>query len=237
MQRPIARLLVTVSVCAAGATHAQGKDIGGQVFIVTRGGPAIKLALVRVAAFRKADMETHVRDIDSQLADERAKADAEVSEASRSLQRAKRAVAGGLGEWMKRDAETHGRETNTKAAIDRGHSVWQKFHAAEQKIAPAETRLREAVARQRLLSSAAPYFAQLPEPFGTAKTDADGRFKLTVPDEETVAVLASSSRTIFDRVETYFWVVRLAPNETSLTLSNDNLTTSGSVDSLVTTRE
>ena len=65
-------------------------DIDGQVFIVTRGGPAIKLALVRVAAFRKVDIETHVRDIDSRLAGERAKADAEVSEASQSLQRAKR---------------------------------------------------------------------------------------------------------------------------------------------------
>src|SRR5438105_15765179 len=90
MQRAIARLLVAVCACAAGATHAQGMDIDGQVFIVTRGGPAIKLALVRVAAFRKVDIETHVRDIDSRLAGERAKADAEVSEASQSLQRAKR---------------------------------------------------------------------------------------------------------------------------------------------------
>ena len=207
------------------------------MFIVTRGGPAIKLALVQVAVFRKADIETRVHDTDSRLAGERAKADAEVSEASQSLQLAKRAVAGGLGEWMKREAETHGRETNTKAAIDRGHSVWEKFHAAEQKIPTAETRLREAVARQKLLYSAAPYFAQLPEPLGTAKTDADGRFKLIVSDEEDIAVLASSSRTIFDRVEKCFWIVRLAPHDTSLTLSNDNLTTSGSADSLVTTKE
>ena len=120
----IARVLVAVCACAAGATHAHGKDIDGQVFIVTAAGPAIKLALVEVKLFVQADIERHIRDID---------------------------------------------------------------------LAP----------------------------------DSEGDH----------ALVATSGRTLFNSTERYFWVVRLKHGDTKATLSNDNLTTSGRADSLVTTKE
>ncbi len=101
----------------------------------------------------------------------------------------------------------------------------------------ARLQLRELRARQKTLNSAAPFFVDLPQPVATAKTDADGRFELTIPDKGEYVLVASAERTVFNDVERYFWVVRLNSEEFKATLSNDNLTTSGSADSLLTTKE
>jgi hypothetical protein len=211
---------------------ASGKTIDGQVFIVTAGAQAIKLALVQVIAVAQADTEKHISDTDVAVAAEQAKADAEVNEATQAAQQAKRAVAGGFGEWMRRVARERPNENSPE--IPRAES--QKFHAAEQRAAKAVGRLAEARARQKVLQSAAPYFVDLPTPTATAKTDADGRFQLNVPDEGDYVLLATSTRAVFNTVEKYFWIVRLKPQVSKVTLSNDNLTTSGSPDSLVTTK-
>jgi hypothetical protein len=88
-----------------------------------------------------------------------------------------------------------------------------------------------------MLQSAAPYFLGLPEPTATAKTDADGRFKLNLPVEGDFVIVASSTRQVFDKVEKYYWMVRLKPAELTLSLSNDNLTSSRGPDSILTTKE
>ena len=167
----------------------------------------------------------------------RARADAQVSEAKQSLSRAKRAYLAVSGESIQQDTGTGGSLKDQRDAIRRAMALGTRRGEAMNKLTAAETLLRDAIARRRGFDSAAAYFAALPEPLATGKTDADGRFKLTVPEKDEIVVLATSSRMTFDRVERYFWIVRLAPQETHLTLSNDNLTTSGSADSLVLTKE
>jgi hypothetical protein len=238
MQRAIARLLVAVCACAAGATSAQGKDIDGQVFIVTAAGPAIKLALVEVKLFVQADIERHIRDIDLAPDSERSKADATLAKAREELQAAERTVGGPHGyderwrglayaEWVRRYQHSPADAP----------AVARRFNAAVERVSQAKENVTQALLRQKLSRSGAPYFENLPTPLTSVKTDADGRFRITVPDEGDHALVATSGRTLFNSTERYFWVVRLKHNETKATLSNDNLTTSGSADSLVTTKE
>ena len=51
---------------------------------------------------------------------------------------------------------------------------------------------------QKALNSAAPFFVDLPQPVATAKTDAEGRFQLTIPDKGEYVLVASAERTVFN---------------------------------------
>jgi hypothetical protein len=229
------RLLIlafSVVLCAHASTSA--RTIDGQVFIVTAGGLAIKLALVQVAAVSQSDVQKHIADIDASLAEEREKIDATVAELTQAIQRDRRSLGpakwaggkGGFGWWM---MEGPGRGKN-------GATEWPKFHAIEQRLAKNEERASEPRSRQKYLYSAAPYLADLPPAVETAKTDADGRFQLSVPDEGDYVLVASASRLVLNVTEKYCWMVKLDSRASKVTLSNDNLTTSGSSDSIVTTQ-
>src|SRR5438874_6038992 len=206
------RLFAALSVLVCVTANA--KTIEGEVFIVTAGGPAIKLALVQVKAISKIEMENHIAKIEQQSAPERAEADSAVSRATKEISRPK------VDELMTlKENPTHGDRRQHEKQIE------TRIYARIQ--------LKELRARQKTLNSAAPFFVDLPQPVATAKTDADGRFELTIPDKGEYVLVASAERTVFNDVERYFWVVRLNSEESKVTLSNDNLTSSGSPESVL----
>jgi hypothetical protein len=86
---------------------------------------------------------------------------------------------------------------------------------------------------KRYLDSAQPFFESLPKPIATAKTDSNGRFHLQTKRAANEIVLgAVANRKIGDSTEYYNWLV--APETPSdVTLSNDNLTTSASQQSII----
>ena len=214
-------IVVSVLLCAS----MDAKTIRGDVFIVTAGGPAIKLALVQVKAISKIEMENHIAKIEQQIAPERAEADSAVSRAMKeSDARIKQMQAMTLKEIQRQMADDLKR-----SRAERDKAIQAPIHARIQ--------LKELRARQKTLNSAAPFFVDLPEPVATAKTDADGRFELTIPDKGEYVLVASAERTVFNDVERYFWVVRLNSEESKVTLSNDNLTSSGSPESVLATKE
>ena len=160
-----------ILLSAIVVSSARGKTIDGQVFIVTAAGPAIKLALVQVGMFAQSDIEQHIRETDVTLSSQQAKADAAVAEATKELQKAKRAIAGGYAAWVMSHEFT--------PAEARADAL--KYDAAKQRVPKAEEHLAETLLRQKIFRSAAPYFVDLPTPTATAKTDADGRFQLNIP--------------------------------------------------------
>jgi hypothetical protein len=111
-------LLTVFCLSAFVAASAIGKDINGQIFIVTAGAQAIKLPLVQVGAISKADLEKHVSEIESQTAPEHAKADSAVTESTEEFQNAKRAVAGGFGKWMMTLQKTQSKDPTGKPWAD-----------------------------------------------------------------------------------------------------------------------
>ena len=217
------RLFAALSVLVCVTANA--KTIEGEVFIVTAGGPAIKLALVQVKAISKIEMENRIAKIEQQIASERAEVNSAVSRAMKeSDARIKQMQAMTLKEIQRQMADDLKR-----SRAERDKAIQAPIHARIQ--------LKELRARQKTLNSAAPFFVDLPEPVATAKTDADGRFELTIPDKGEYVLVASAERTVFNDVERYFWVVRLNSEESKVTLSNDNLTSSGSPESVLATKE
>lgn len=89
---------------------------------------------------------------------------------------------------------------------------------------------------QSYLGSAKPFFNALPKPIATARTDADGKFKIQASSGK-LALAATAYRRIVDEVEQYFGVIGVEINRSpaTVTLSNDNLTDSSSNESLLRT--
>ncbi len=215
---------------------ASGKELEGQVFVVTKGAQAIKLPLVPIMALRVDELQTHVGEIAGKTNPECAKAESKTRTSIEELQSARRGVSGGFGKWMMTLQKTQPKDPAGKAWAD-PRTEALRYNALQKEIPKLEARAANAAAQQKVVCSAAPYFENLPQPVVTAKTDADGRFKLTVPDDVEIVIAARSQRQVFNTVENYFWMIRVKPTDSNITLSNDNLAASGSGDSVLATKE
>ena len=76
-------------------------------------------------------------------------------------------------------------------------------------------------------------FSHLPRGISTATTDADGKFTLKLPKPGKYALTASAERRILDETEVYRWLIWVRDSDKTITLSNDNLIESGSLDSVI----
>lgn len=123
------------------------------------------------------------------------------------------------------------------------HAIRERLRSAVEK---AEGKLRELESRRQALVSgrsgpAVPampvvnafpaltgeyLFVGLPAGISAAKTDADGRFELTLPKRGDCFLAASAERTTLMGKEAYYWLVELpasARDGSPVLLSNDNL--------------
>jgi hypothetical protein len=82
---------------------------------------------------------------------------------------------------------------------------------------------KEALRYVTYLMSSQRLFEHLPPAIAATKTDADGNFSLTVPDRSRIVIGAATSRAVFDKVETYHWLVPADEVSGKIMLSNDNL--------------
>jgi hypothetical protein len=68
------------------------------------------------------------------------------------------------------------------------------------------------------------------------KTDADGKFSIQLNRTGTFVLAANATRRVFNKTENYYWLITV-PVDTDLGkrifLSNDNLATTDSKDSLI----
>ena len=91
--------------------------------------------------------------------------------------------------------------------------------------------------REDLLSGAF-YLDEMPKPVEVAQTDSQGRFSFNVPADGDFAVVAGVQRNENDATKRYYWFVPVSvasePTKEVL-LSNNNLSSQGSADSLVLT--
>lgn len=93
--------------------------------------------------------------------------------------------------------------------------------------------LRDAGDMSRDAKSA--YFAKLPNPSATAKTDADGKFTLNIKGAGDYAVFAQAERMASgEKREVYFWIAKIKSDgkPQKLSLSNSNILGSSSAKSL-----
>lgn len=75
------------------------------------------------------------------------------------------------------------------------------------------------------------FFATLPRPSITTKTDAQGHFTVRLPASKQFAVIAHDSRVVGSQTEEYYWCVKYPSTESrksgKIVLANDNLAGTG----------
>ena len=201
------------------------KTIDGQVFITTQGGETIKLSLVEVILF---DEKTITDNMQKKI--EAAKPICEYLQGLETPFEENLEIAQDVENAAKDDAD----QNTSPAALARA--------LAEEKIARAHmdtVKARIAYDMARGLAdythSSSYYFGKLPTLLQSIKTDADGKFAFQVPPGRYVLV-ARATRKVREDVEFYNWMVRVkVDSDQKIMLANDNLSSSGSQDSLVLT--
>lgn len=228
LQTTVTRLVLAVLALAAWMSNVRAEDvhtIDGQIFIRTAGGDNVKLSLVKVAIFDSKPIEENLenkRKVAAPLLEylqprkERASAAAAAAEAVRKqADDAAQAAVGDADFYTILATSSNAGITALETSRDAGRIVGQANY----------------------LISAMYYFADLPAPLNTTKTDADGKFTFKVPNGSYVLV-ASSSRSAAGDTEWYNWMVKVTVNaDVTVMLANDNVSTSGSPDSMVRTLE
>lgn len=192
-------------------------NISGQVFVVTQGKENIKLALVEVGAIPEKDITQylstkHSNGLEQQkaLMPELESAKKEAVTASTEANKAeKEFTSREVKVFTQEDVDAWKNAERTKGIAGAKKSTYKKIKDKYDYFDSTEYYL---------------YLEKLPNPMAISKTDADGKFTLSLPPGK-YAFAATSSRKVFKDTEYYYWLVLVdtsSPNQ-SLMLSNDNL--------------
>ena len=192
------RFLASALLVTTLTSLANGRDISGQVFIVTRGGQSVKLGLVTVTAYDADQVAAVVKQADEKTSAERSQ-----------LQRIEQAADAAY----KRFSDNRGPD----------HGKWLDALNLEER----------AQRRRAYLTSSFYYSKSFPPELASVKTDADGHFRISVPDGKPITLRAWSTRELPESVECYDWLARVPDATVEINLSNDNQLNSGSAGALL----
>lgn len=101
----------------------------------------------------------------------------------------------------------------TSSDVDGGYELWTKTVEKNQSI----------ISEYEAFNSVEYIIDSLPPPMQVNKSDAEGKFVLTLPKGRYV-IVANASRKLINTSETYHWLVQIDESTPSnFMLSNDNL--------------
>jgi len=230
--KPILGLFV-VSCCfvSSGCGRGQGK-LDGDVFIVTQSAENVKLGLVEVRVLPYEETKTAI-------AKTKAQADREVANLQPKLDAAREALASA----ERREEATRAEDDAVRnrwiagtGSFEASNAALDRWMAATTVVSSTKSAVGELEKQARSWNSGALYFASLPSPVASVKTDADGKFSIPLDRTATVVLAASATRRLPDKTENYYWLVTVSLDgqpSRRIFLSNDNLATSDSKDSLL----
>lgn len=195
------------------AVVTKTSSIAGQVFVVTKGGENIKLALVGVSAIPEKQIREYLstsQNLKREVLDKMVSAKKEWQAATLSKE-----AASARWSTLYRGGDGKGAEED---------KAWNESKACEEFESLKFTQYMEANTAWLRFKSGEYYFAELPVGVNSSKTDADGKFKLDLPAGK-YALAAKSSRHVFGNTEEYYWIVfvNASSQNQSVMLSNDNL--------------
>ena len=214
-------LPTSTSSKSGGPVFASKGVLEGEVFIVAKDAQNYKLGLVPVALYSLDTLKPYI--------------DEKTKEANAELSRLKPLIDAAKAEMDRKDAAEHSAfearlndysDPNREAAHTR---------AVEQDTT-AQTAYFTLLGDRDKVSSADFYFAELPQPIVATQTDSDGRFKIELPTKGQFVVAAIAQRSIGKSVEHYYWLLKVSLDGSSIKtimLSNNNLSSEGSPDSLI----
>jgi len=221
----------------------------GEMFVVTRGRENIKLGLVSVGVYPLSTIITHIEKRKATAQQETATRQARIDAARSEMQQRKSELDARTGEMnAAREASLAVSPSNYPdfdtylAASEQADQRWQQTtdvrDQAQQAYNSAETAYESLLSEADQFTSGDFYFTGLSKPLIVVKTNADGQFDVPLPIRGQYVLCAQTQREVFDETEEYYWLVKVSmhgKSRQSIFLSNDNMTDSGSVDSLIET--
>lgn len=232
---PMISVLFFLTILTVGCEYRQG-ELNGDVFIITKGGENVKLGLVTVQAIPEDKMKEFITKKNSESKTEIEKLQLDLNKAIIESENAEKE--------RKSAANEIDRRFNIKNPYSTRKQHEDFVEASEiyvKKLLIALNKEKELINlknKQKFYKSAAFYFNGLPEAIASAKTNAEGRFTLSIQRDKRVALAAHATRQVFDNIEEYYWLIWVSLDEKpsgKIILSNDNLTGVGAKDSVITT--
>jgi hypothetical protein len=211
--------------------------LDGTAFIVTKSGENIKLGLVPIDCISMVDLAPYLVQKQATATIEIAQLELLIKAADEKIQEIDgmnwegvnfdpsyaESRLQGIERWRTEQFERmlEGVRNGEQEATRRSNAGWTE----------AWVKWKELNAELESYDSGEFYFASLPLPVLSAKTDADGKFQIQVPRSGSYALAASATRHVGDKVEKYYWLLQIDTHGESsqkVMLSNDNLYMGGS---------
>lgn len=212
-------VLTLALACLQGCSRQQ--ELAGEVFIVTKGGQNFKLGLVEIRAIPESDIKPFISQKLKDAEAQRPTLEEAVTEAERRYKQAKANARAAANDYLNADLEDRMSSLNTRFSREDG---------AREKL----DALNDAEGKLAYLSAPEFFFDGLPQGVASARTNADGKFTLTVPRSGKYALAARAQREVFGSTEFYYWMVWVeADSATKVTLGNTNLMVENSPDTVV----
>lgn len=184
--------------------------LSGQIFVVTKGRDNIKLALVEVAAIPEDEMLAHLKNKHGPAIEQQ------------SQLKSKLVAADDEFRYAVMEEIMYGIRSNI------GHTEFpfktNSLEEARAAIVEKQSACKKIKSEFTYFGSPAIYMEGIPTPASISKTDADGKFTLTIPSGKKYIIAAATNRTVFKDTEQYYWLVRIDASSPvqALMLSNDN---------------
>jgi len=110
---------------------------------------------------------------------------------------------------MKTDPDAMGHDS-FDALSQAGDAAFNQMMAASEAVGFAKSAIAELEKQARSWNSGALYFASLPAPVASVKTDADGKFSIPLDRKVTVVLAANATRRLINKTENYNWLVAVS---------------------------
>ena len=213
--KPVTASLVRQAPAVPPVLVVQDREITGTVFIVTRGAAVLKLAAVEIKV-------VEWKDVNDRMAKERDSLNKLIIETMAEFdllfEQYDREFAAGKPAF---DALDNARINTAKLPASKGNAIVEPFRLrAVAASAPATATLAQIESKQAVLTHFRTWkrtgetaFRSLhwPGVIRTTVTGPDGSFKLLVPSDRQVVLVAQAKRLVGGDNEEYFWVVTVAP--------------------------
>jgi hypothetical protein len=216
-----------IAILVVGCTFERKGDLEGEVFIVTPGGQNYKLGLVPIALYSLDSLKPY-------LEQKKQKAETESARLGRLVDPAKSEM----------NAKERARDAAFQAFLNASYSdpnrrsLEAAYHQTKEQCELVMRAYYFLLDAQSKFVSGAFYFDGLPEPLVTTQTNSDGKFTIEMPIKGSFVIAAHADRTIGNSTERYYWLLKVSLDgaaKRAIMLSNNNLSSEGSSDSLITT--
>lgn len=212
-------ILITLAFAAIVCSCTKPpQSVDGSIFIVTKGGESVKLGLVEVSVFDYDSLNSYIQDCIRQDSDSIARNMHRVVELVSKANAAKQHYDSIYAAWN--DA-TYGTKSYNELYAASDLALEQQLEASLNAIR-AMYFGRNAFEYNAALES---NYSKLGHPKSKLKTDADGKFSLSLP-EGKYAVCASAKRLVGEDTEYYDWMTFFEVKENTpnqVMLSNNNM--------------